>query len=55
MNNNSNNNINEIIKERYGEIDMVGNSNSCCRPNSECYGSEENSIASTILSAETIG
>src|SRR5918993_507655 len=56
MNNNSDNNIKEKIKERYGKIAVFGNSDSCCMPTSECCCSGEgNSGASTIQSTEAIG
>jgi arsenite methyltransferase len=55
MNNNSDKNIKEKIKERYGKIAVFGNSDSCCMPSSECCSGGENSGASTLQSTEAIG
>ncbi len=52
---NNDKNIKEKIKERYGNIAVFGNSDSCCTPSSECCSSEENPAESTIQSIEAIG
>ncbi len=52
--NNSDGNIKEKIKERYGKIAVFGNSDSCCMPSSECCSVEENPGVTALQSIEAI-
>src|SRR6185369_11097656 len=46
--------LKEKIKEQYGKIALVGNSNSCCMPSSDCCSPRDVTI-SPITSSKVIG